>query len=66
VHWDALLTYVYSDQDSYDSLASIDAPEIFWFQCQLDCTDDGYRRAVTVVQVQVLVNFYQNFQLERE
>ena len=31
------LTYVYSDQDSYDPLARIDgveAPEIFWFQCQ--------------------------------
>jgi hypothetical protein len=40
---------------SYDPLASIDAPEVFWFRCQLDGTDDGYRRSITVVQVQLLV-----------
>ncbi|MCH9423793.1 RHS repeat protein, partial [Enterobacter hormaechei] len=37
VHGDEPLTYVYSDQDSYDPLARIDgvdAPEIFWFHCQ--------------------------------
>ncbi len=37
VHGDVPLTYVYSDQDSYDPLARIDgvdAPEIFWFHCQ--------------------------------
>ncbi|MDU2880821.1 MAG: RHS repeat-associated core domain-containing protein, partial [Enterobacter sp.] len=43
VHWDVPLTYVYSDQDSYDSLARIDgvdAPEIFWFHCQPNGTPE--------------------------
>jgi hypothetical protein len=37
------LTYVYSDQDSYDPLARIDgveAPEIFWFHCQSNGTPE--------------------------
>jgi YD repeat-containing protein len=37
------LTYVYSDQDSYDPLARIDgvdAPEIFWFHCQPNGTPE--------------------------
>ena len=37
------LTYVYSDQDSYDPLARIDgvdAPEIFWFDCQSNGTPE--------------------------
>ena len=40
---DVLLTYVYSDQDSYDPLARIDgvdAPEIFWFHCQPNGTPE--------------------------
>ncbi len=37
VHNDVPLTYIYSDQDSYDPLARIDgtdSPEIYWFHCQ--------------------------------
>ena len=37
------LTYIYSDQDSYDPLARIDgveAPEIFWFHCQPNGTPE--------------------------
>ncbi|HCT9385067.1 TPA: RHS domain-containing protein, partial [Enterobacter hormaechei] len=40
---DVLLTYVYSDQDSYDPLArldGVDAPEIFWFHCQPNGTPE--------------------------
>ena len=40
---DVPLTYVYSDQDSYDPLARIDgvdAPEIFWFHCQPNGTPE--------------------------
>ncbi|CAM7334136.1 RHS repeat-associated core domain-containing protein [Enterobacter intestinihominis] len=43
VHGDVPLTYVYSDQDSYDPLARIDgvdAPEIFWFHCQPNGTPE--------------------------
>jgi YD repeat-containing protein len=43
VHDDVPLTYVYSDQDSYDPLARIDgvdAPEIFWFHCQPNGTPE--------------------------
>ena len=43
VHGDEPLTYVYSDQDSYDPLARIDgvdAPEIFWFHCQPNGTPE--------------------------
>ncbi|WP_141394099.1 RHS repeat domain-containing protein, partial [Enterobacter hormaechei] len=43
VHGEVPLTYVYSDQDSYDPLARIDgvdAPEIFWFHCQPNGTPE--------------------------
>nr|WP_244956298.1 RHS domain-containing protein [Enterobacter sichuanensis] len=43
LHGDVPLTYVYSDQDSYDPLARIDgvdAPEIFWFHCQSNGTPE--------------------------
>jgi hypothetical protein len=43
LHGDVPLTYVYSDQDSYDPLARIDgvdAPEIFWFHCQPNGTPE--------------------------
>ena len=43
VHGDVPLTYVYSDQNSYDPLARIDgvdAPEIFWFHCQPNGTPE--------------------------
>ncbi|HBL8837918.1 TPA: RHS domain-containing protein, partial [Enterobacter hormaechei] len=43
VHGDVPLTYVYSDQDSYDPLARIDGvdtPEIFWFHCQPNGTPE--------------------------
>ena len=43
MHGDVPLTYVYSDQDSYDPLARIDgvdAPEIFWFHCQPNGTPE--------------------------
>ncbi|ESL81760.1 hypothetical protein L423_00008 [Enterobacter roggenkampii] len=43
VHGDVPLTYVYSDQDSYDPLARIDgvdAPEIFWFHFQPNGTPE--------------------------
>ncbi len=43
VHGNVPLTYVYSDQDSYDPLARIDgveAPEIFWFHCQPNGTPE--------------------------
>ena len=43
VHGDVPLTYVYSDQDSYDPLAGIDgvdAPEIFWFHFQPNGTPE--------------------------
>lgn len=43
VHGDVPLTYVYSDQDSYDPLARIDgvdAPEFFWFHCQPNGTPE--------------------------
>ncbi|WP_029593198.1 RHS domain-containing protein, partial [Franconibacter pulveris] len=43
IHDDVSLTYVYSDQHSYDPLARIDgvdAPEIFWFHCQPNGTPE--------------------------
>ncbi|WP_235470230.1 DUF6531 domain-containing protein, partial [Franconibacter pulveris] len=43
IHDDVPLTYVYSDQHSYDPLARIDgvdAPEIFWFHCQPNGTPE--------------------------
>ncbi|MDU4085588.1 MAG: RHS repeat-associated core domain-containing protein, partial [Enterobacter asburiae] len=43
VHGDVPLTYVYSEQDSYDPLARIDgvdSPEIFWFHCQPNGTPE--------------------------
>ena len=43
VNGDVPLTYVYSDQDSYDPLArvdGVDAPEIFWFHCQPNGTPE--------------------------
>ena len=43
LHGDVPLTYVYSDQDSYDPLARIDgadAEEIFWFHCQPNGTPE--------------------------
>jgi RHS repeat-associated protein len=43
IHDDVPLTYVYSDQESYEPLARIDgtdSPEIFWFHCQPNGTPE--------------------------
>lgn len=43
IHGDVPLTYVYSDQASYDPLARIDGindPEIYWFHCQPNGTPE--------------------------
>jgi RHS repeat-associated protein len=43
IHADVPLTYVYSDQESYEPLARIDgtdSPDIFWFHCQPNGTPE--------------------------
>jgi RHS repeat-associated protein len=43
IHDDVPLTYVYSDQESYEPLVridGIDSPEVFWFHCQPNGTPE--------------------------
>ncbi|MGK9176045.1 RHS domain-containing protein, partial [Yokenella regensburgei] len=43
IHDDVPLTYVYSDQGSYEPLARIDgteSPDVYWFHCQLNGTPE--------------------------
>lgn len=43
IHDDVSLTYIYSDQESYEPLARIDGisdAEIFWFHCQPNGTPE--------------------------